>query len=77
MPFVRFLLSNGLMGVTEKISVNYISMYKSVGLFIEAWLMKICEVGLELRLFFYCRLFVTPAPSELNGIQSGCSVTKA
>ena len=41
------------MGVTEKICVNYISiMYKSVGLFIEAWLIKICEVGLELPLFF-------------------------
>ena len=25
----------------------------------------------------YCRLFATPDPSELNGSQSGCSVTKA
>ena len=29
-----------------------VSQNKSVGLFIEAWLMKICEVGLELWLFY-------------------------
>ena len=45
---------------------------------VDVWLMKICEVGLSGTLsVLYCRLFATPVPSKLNGIQSGCSVTKA